>query len=181
MFDIRGVMNRLQLDTVCSCVVRAILDAIFGRAGPESGDSTPDRVRRADSMLRKFRDGVLARTPRGKVITEAIAQTAPDVSRVLSQDPIAFSLAVDLLEPWVDASAGIGLLSRKIDGHTVKTAHALAERVVSVCPELGEQIDPLVGLISKYEGSSVVRLIGSVRKPKISKVDKGRPSPKRKR
>ena len=54
--------------------------------------------------MRNFRDGVLERSAVGTMISQAIAQTAPDVSRVLALDPTAFGLAVDLLTPWVGAS-----------------------------------------------------------------------------
>lgn len=167
MFDIQAVMNRLNLEPVCNCVLRSLLDAIFGR-----NDSTSDSaasVKRSDAMLRRFRDGTLARTSRGKKIAESISETTPTVARLLAQDPKAFELTVQLLEPWVDARSSAQLLVRKLDDETVKHAHALADHVATKCPELADRILPLVETIDKYQGQSIVRMIGQVPKAKLRK------------
>ena len=126
---------------------------------------------RADRMMRNFRDGVLAQSTVGKVIAEAIAETAPDVSRVLALDPIAFGLAVDLLEPWAKASTSLAVLNRKLDEKTIATATELVERVVRLAPDTKNRILPLLEELRKNEGQPVRKLIGTHRAPRIPKVE----------
>ncbi len=172
-FDIGGVMAQLRLDTVCACVVRALLAAIFGRSSAStdsaSGGVTQRLVRSSEKMMRRFRDGVLARSSVGKTIAEAVAQTAPDVSRVLAQDETAFGLAVELLEPWARASTSLTVLQRKIDEQTVRSAVALGKRLMQLCPETAERIEPMMNLVQEAEGAPVRKLIGSIRAVKLPK------------
>jgi len=173
-FDIGNVMAQLNLDTVCSCIIRSILDAIF--TSNVEGASAPGfvagQVMRADRMMRSFRDGVLAQSTVGKVIADAIAETAPDVSRVLALDPIAFGLAVELLEPWAKASTSLAVLNRKLDEKTVATATELVERVVRLAPDTKKRIEPLLEELRKSQGQPVRKLIGTYRQPRIPKVDR---------
>ena len=178
-FDIGNVMAQLNLETVCTCIVRSILEAIFGRSA--AGASTGDSAERAERMMRRFRDGVLANSTAGRVIADAIAETAPDVSRVLALDPVSFGLAVDLLEPWAKASTSLAVLKREIDEQTVITATELVERVVSLAPDTKTRLRPLLDALRKSEGQPVRRLIGSYRPPAIPPVERTRRSPRKRR
>jgi hypothetical protein len=177
-FDIGGVMAQLGLDTVCTCVVRALLAAIFDR-GPANADfvrvgTTQQFVRRAERTMQRFRDGVLARSSVGKIIAEAVAQTAPDVSRVLAQDETAFGLAVDLLEPWAKASTSLAVLQRKLDERTVRLAVALGKRIIQLCPDTAKRVEPMIKLVQEAEGTSVRELVGSLRTEKLPKVNRAK-------
>lgn len=165
-FDLAGVMAQLRLETVCNCVLRALLDAIFGsrreadrEVSNESGGRMI-RTRLAEGMMRRFRDGVLAHSSVGKSIVEAVSETTPDVARVLSQDPVAFGLAVDLLRPWAAASTSLAVLVREVDSETVRTARELADRIVELSPETQDRVRPMVELLERHEGQSVRKLIG---------------------
>lgn len=177
MFNINAVMNQFNLELVCTCVARQIVRAILrsNRADSDVGATTDD--------LRRFRDSVLSRTPRGRRIADAVATAAPAMARVLTLDPVALGLAVELLEPWVDERAGMRLLTRKIDDETVERARKLATHVSEFDPSLGELLDPTCTLLEQYQGKSVTRLIGSIRKPKVitwnDQQPPRRPSPKR--
>jgi hypothetical protein len=173
-FDIGNVMGQLNLDTVCSCIIRSILDAIFTNTaeGAAAPGFAAGQVMRADRMMRNFRDGVLAQSTVGKVIAEAIAETAPDVSRVLALDPIAFGLAVDLLDPWAKASTSLAVLNRKLDEKTIAAATELVERVVRLAPDTKNRIEPLLEELRKSEGQPVRKLIGTYRAPRIPKVER---------
>jgi hypothetical protein len=178
-FDLGGVMGQFQLDTVCNCVLRAILDAIFGpgrwaRELSSGGEST-QLTRHAEGVMRRFRDQVLSRTKVGKQIADAVAQTAPDVSRVLSQDPIAFGLAVDLLRPWATASTSFAVLAKEVDADTIRTARELAERVVQLAPETEERIRPMLELLEGREGEPVRKLLGRQAVPKLPPVERAKP------
>lgn len=175
-FDITNVMAQLNLETVCTCVLRSLLQAIFGVRAEREADPgfIMGNVRQAESMMRSFRDGVLEQSSIGRMIAEAVAETAPDVSRVLALDPIAFGLAVDLLEPWARASTSLAVLGRNLDDKTVATAMELAERVIRLVPETEERIRPLMEVVRKSEGLPVRKLIGTFRPPRLPKVERAR-------
>lgn len=175
-FDITNVMAQLNLETVCTCIVRSILDAIFGRRA-EGADFGRASAARAERMMRSFRDGVLANSSTGKVIADAIAETAPDVTRVLALDPISYGLAVDLLEPWAQASTSLAVLKRTIDEQTVLTATELVERVTGLAPETKARLRPLLDALRKSEGAPVRKLVGSYRPPAIPPVERARKRP----
>ncbi len=169
-------MAQLQLDTVCACVVRALIAVIFGR-DRDSADvdfvsvrTSQLFVRRSEKMMRRFRDGVLARSSVGKIIKDAVAQTVPDVSRALAQDETAFGLAVDMLEPWVKASTSLAVLQRKVDKNTVKSAITLGKRIIQLCPGTAKRIEPMIELIQKAEGVPVSKLIGRLQRRKLAKI-----------
>jgi hypothetical protein len=182
-FDVANVMAQFNLSTVCSCIVRSILEAIFGPsfAGASAGRGSSAAAERAERMMRHFRHGVLERSSAGKVISEAIEQTAPDVSRVLALDPIAYGLAVDLLEPWAKASTSLQVLNRPLDAQTVSTATELVERIAQLAPETEERLRPLIAALQRSEGEPVRKLVGSYRPPTIPKVERPRAARRRKR
>jgi hypothetical protein len=132
-------------------------------------------------MMRHFRHDVLERSSAGKVISEAIEQTAPEVSRVLALDPVAFGLAVDLLEPWAKASTSLAVLKQPLDAQTVSTATELVERITRLAPETEQRLKPLVAALQKSEGEPVRKLIGNYRPPTIPKVERPRSTRSRKR
>ena len=175
-FDIANVMAQFNLDTVCSCIVRSILEAIFGPsvAGASAGRGSSAAAERAERMMRSFRDGVLANSSTGRVIADAIADTAPDVSRVLALDAISFGLAVELLEPWAKASTSLAVLRRDVDAQTVATATELIERIARLAPDTGKRLSPLLDGLRKSEGQPVRRLIGTLRTPSIPEVERPR-------
>jgi hypothetical protein len=171
-FDIGNVMAQLGLETVCTCIVRSILDAIFGRQAERTSGATRESVMRAEHMMRSFRDGVLAQSTAGKVIADAIAETAPEFSRVLSLDPTAFGLAVDMLEPWAQASTSLAVLNRPLDEKTVAAATQLLDRIVKVSPETKKLIGPLAAELKKNQGQPVRKLVGTFRPERIPKTEK---------
>ncbi len=180
-FDLAGVMGQLRLETVCNCILRSILDAIFGRnreadreAGSERGGRM-DHTRQAEGMMRGFRDGVLAQSSVGKSIVEAVADTTPDVARVLSQDPAAFGLAVDLLRPWAAAATSLEVLNRELDPETVRRARELAERIMELSPETQGKAREMVELLERNEGQPVMKLIGRLSTRRMPDVERANP------
>ncbi|HEX6299740.1 MAG TPA: hypothetical protein VF148_04675 [Acidimicrobiia bacterium] len=164
-FDIGNVMTLMNLETVCTCVVRSILDAIFGRGSADASgySSTAELVARSESMMRQFRGSVLEKSSVGKTIASAIAETAPEISRVLAQDPIAYGLAVDMLEPWAKEATSIRVLNKTLDETTISTAIELAERIMRLAPDTEEMIQPMIDLMRGSEGEPVRKLIGTYR------------------
>lgn len=171
-FDIGGIMSLWRLETVCACVLRSLLEAIFGRRFETrelAGDETAANVRFAERMMRSFRGGVLARSPVGRRISDAVSQTAPDVSRLLIEDPVAFGLAVEMLEPWATAATSAAVLNREIDARTIANARALADHVSRVAPDSTKTVQPMIDLLGKSEGRPVRKLLGRLTAAKLPK------------
>jgi hypothetical protein len=176
-FDISNVMGQLNLDTVCTCIVRSILQSILtGSAQRTSTAFVGAEVGRSERLMRQFRDRVLAQSTIGKAISEAIDDTTPEVSRVLAHDPTAFGLAVELLEPWALASTSLEVLNRTLDERTVKAATELVERVTKLAPETEKRLRPLVDEFAKNAGQPIRKVIG-YRAEKLPKLE--RPPEKR--
>ena len=55
--DINAVFGALDLETVCTCVARAIIRAIFGSQGAEGRDAS-GLLRTKERQLRRFREGL---------------------------------------------------------------------------------------------------------------------------
>ena len=91
---------------------------------------------------------------------------------MLALDPIAYGLAVDLLEPWAKASTSLAVLRQPIDAQTVSTATELVERITRLAPETEERLKPLLAALQKSEGEPVRKLVGNYRPPTIPKVER---------
>jgi hypothetical protein len=96
---------------------------------------------------------------------------APDVSRVLTLDPAAFGLAVELLEPWAKAATSLAVLNRTLDEKTVTTAVELVERIMRLAPDTEKRIRPLLNELRKNESQPFRKLIGTYRPERIPKVE----------
>lgn len=168
-FDIGAIMGLFPLETICNCVVRSLIASVFGQEAREAESTrtelTRNRVRVAEKMMRRFRAGVLERSTVGKVISKSVAQNAPFASRVLAEDPVAYGLAVEMLEPWVKASTSLAVLNQPIDERTVGLANELAKRVTERYPDKAEQIEPMLELLRENEGAPVRKMIGRLRIP----------------
>lgn len=156
--NINTVFASMDLTTVCTCVIRAIIEAIFGRSGTRA-EARSIEVSHAEHRLRRFRSRVLDASRTGRAVSEFVTRNAPHLTNALLADDETFGLAVRTLEPWVLASTSLEVLDRPIDAATIEAGTALARRVVRQCPELGE-IEPLAQLLKEAEGKPVRTLLG---------------------
>jgi hypothetical protein len=111
--DINAVFGALDLTTVCDCVVRAILRAIFGRGAADGGSATG-----LERQLRRLR-ARLADTAFGATIDDLVSREAATAGRILASDDDAFELAVKVLAPLAGRTSLTQLLETPLDDETV--------------------------------------------------------------
>jgi hypothetical protein len=157
--DINAVFGALNLETVCTCVARAIIRAIFGERAREAGDraagGTSNDLRRPERELRKFRSRVLAESKYGRVLNELISEDAALAGRILAADDAAFAAAVGALQPLRHEVSYLELLDRPIDAQTVERLTELTEHVARRDRELGKRLKTVMGTLRALEGSTL--------------------------
>jgi hypothetical protein len=160
--DINAVFGALDLETVCTCVARAIIRSIFERPWPELPKLPPippvlgPELRRRERDLRRFRARVLARSKYGKVLDELIAENAATGGRILAEDDEAFGAAVRALAQLGEYEASyLELLERPIDARTVEHLTELVGHVARRDRELGAKLKRVVGTLRQLEGSTL--------------------------
>ena len=160
--DINAVFGALDLETVCTCVARAIIRAIFDRLWPEKPRLPPippvlDReLRHLERELRRFRSRALAGSRYGSVLDDLIAENAARGGKILAEDDEAFAAAVRALTPLADYEfSHVELLEKPIDAKTVEHLTALVARVAQHDRELGTKLRKVVGTLRQLEGSTL--------------------------
>jgi hypothetical protein len=158
--DINAVFGALNLETVCTCVARAIIRAIFealSREGPFRPPPILDKeLRRRERDFRRFRSRVLATSKFGRVLDELIAENAARGGRILAEDDEAFAAAVGALTPLAQYEVSyLELLNNPIDASTVERLTQLAGHVGRSDRELGAKLKRVVGTLRKLEGSTL--------------------------
>jgi hypothetical protein len=154
--DINVIFNQLNLTTVCDCVMRALIEIIFGATErASSGGLTSRQVRFKEVQLRRFRDQVLRAAPFGKVLAEFITSEAAELSQAIQEDDESFGLAVRTFAPWVTKHTNLDVLEAKLDPETVKSFARLSDRIARVRPNLKEKMFALKTAITAVEGRTV--------------------------
>ena len=157
--DINAVFGALNLDTVCACIARAIIRAIFGAPGEEataaSASAASSGLRRRERELRKFRSRVLAQTRYGKVLDALITEDAALGGKVLAEDEEAFAAAVRALRPLRHEASYLELLDKPIDSQTVERFSELADHMARRNREVGARLKGVVGALRQLEGSTL--------------------------
>ena len=125
--DINSVFGALNLETVCTCVARAIIRAIIealSREGPFRPPPGLDELRRRERDFRRFRSRALAASKYGRVLDELITENAARGGKILAEDDAAFGAAVRALQPLGDYEVSfLELLDKPIDAKTVEASH----------------------------------------------------------
>lgn len=165
--DINAVFGALNLSTVCTCIARAIIRAIFS---PAERQIETD-VRRREKELRKFRARVLAPAKFGGTLDELITEDAALAGKVLAEDEEAFAAAVRALQPLRYETTYLELLERPIDAQAVEHLTALAERIAGRDRETGERLKRVMETLRGLEGST----LGHVLQVGIEDAPKRRP------
>jgi hypothetical protein len=164
--DINAVFGALNLATVCTCVARAIIRAIFRRLWPELPPLPPIPpvldfdLRQRERELGRFRSRVLATSKYGRVLDELIAENAARGGKILAEDDEAFEAAVRALAPLAEHERSyLELLDRPIDAKTVESLTELADHVARSDAELGKTLRRVVRTLRRLEGSTLRRVL----------------------
>jgi hypothetical protein len=156
--DINAVFGALNLNTVCTCVVRAILRALFSGRGMDQA-AEQRLVRRKERQLRALRSRVVRKTRFGKAFDDFVSADAATLAGVLLADDEAFGLAVRALGPWLELRTTLDMLEAEIDPETVATVRRLTDVLAKQAKELRPQLAAVNDAVGKAEGKSVGALL----------------------
>jgi hypothetical protein len=159
--DINAVFGALDLTTVCDCVARAIIRAIFGREVANERDAPS-----LERQLRRMR-ARLADTEFGIAIDDLITREAATAGRILASDDEAFELAVKVLKPLAGRASLTALLETPLDDETVAAIGDLAAMFGQRDRRLGREVKVIHGVLRGLQGSTlgeVLKAAGTQRK-----------------
>jgi hypothetical protein len=161
--DINAVFGALGLQTVCACIARAIIRAIFAAERQEASLAPvavgSAELRRRERELRKFRLRALAQSKYGQVLDQLITEEAALVGKTLAGDEEAFAAAVRALQPLRHEVSYLELLEKPIDPETVERLTEFAEHVARRDRELGARLKTVMGTLRQLEGSTLGRIL----------------------
>ena len=152
--DINAVFGALNLTTICTCVVRAILRAIFGAEGIDEG-AMQRLIRRKERQLRSLRSRVVTQTRFGKALDQFVSTNASTLAGALMDDDEAFGLAVRALDPWLTKRTTLDMLETEVDPETVATVRRLTEVLGKHAKKLRPQLEAISGAVAMAEGKTV--------------------------
>ncbi len=133
--DINAVFGALNLETVCVCVARAIIRAIFS-AGAEADSlgaawrpGGRSMLHHKERQLHAFREQMLTGGKFGEGLQNLIKAQAARVGQILAEDEEAFRLLVRALRPLVTKPTMHDILETKLDRETVENLLKFSSRV----------------------------------------------------
>ena len=151
--DINAVFGALDLTTVCDCVARAIIRAIFGRAAAEevSAAGLERQLRRLRARLRDFDFGV--------EIDDLVAREAATVGRILASDEEAFELAVAVVQPLARRASLTKLLATPLEDDTIAAIGQLGAVLGQREPRLGRDLRAVHTALRGLRGSTLAEVL----------------------
>lgn len=160
--NINAVFGALNLTTVCACVARALIRAIFGSNRVE--DSVNDRlVRYKEVQLKRFRWNVLDAGRFGGTINNVISREAGRVGQILNEDEEAFGLLVRALRPWVIMPTNLDIMEARFDDETIDNLTRFAKRVARRNKELAAQFAAVQAILESIRGATVGQVLRSTK------------------
>jgi hypothetical protein len=172
--DINAVFGALNLETVCNCVARALIEAVFGSSQVmEAGGSAARPLVRKERQLRQFRTKVLRATAFGKAVDKLLTTRTAQLAQVIVEDEDAFGLAVKMLEPWIRHRTNYEVLEAKIDAQTVENFGRFADRAGKVNRNLRNELLMVKYAMTAVEGKKVRSVLRSAKLGKPPTKGKG--------
>jgi hypothetical protein len=159
--DINAVFGALNLSTVCTCAVRALIRAIFGRELAERGGEAK-LIATKERQLRALREQVRGSRV-GKGLDDFVSREAARLTQAVLGDPKAFGLAVRALEPLLRHRTVLDMLEMEIDPRTAENVTRLVQQVRKRTrdKELRSQLDATGKAVGAAAGTSLEKLLGS--------------------
>jgi hypothetical protein len=147
--DINAVFGALDLATVCDCVARAIIRAIFGREAVGLGSPVG-----LESHLRQLR-ARLGDTRFGADIGDLVTREAATAGRILATDDEAFELAVKLLRPLAGRASLAEILETPLDAEMAAAVSRLTAVFGQHDRRLGREMKAIHGVLRGLLGSTL--------------------------
>ena len=160
--DINSVFGALRLTTVCDCVARAIIRAVFASEGIDRA-ADENLVRYKERQLRRFRLAVLERGRFGNTLNAMIKSQAGRVGRILNEDEEAFGLLVRALRPWVAKPTNFDIMTAKFDDETIDDLTRFAKRIARRDKNLAPQFLAVQAILESVRGATVGEVIRSTK------------------
>ncbi len=159
--DINAVFGALNLTTICTCAVRALIRAIFSTGLAEGGGEETKLIAAKERQLLALREHVRG-TRVGKGLDDFVSREAAQLTEVLLSDPKVFGLAVRALEPLLRQQTLLDMLETEIDPQTAETVTQLVEliRKGTRDKELRAELERTGKLIGAAAGTSLEDLLG---------------------
>jgi hypothetical protein len=164
--DINAVFGSVNLTTLCTGAVRALIRAIQGISEAEEASEAAIRaVRSKGQQLRRLRVE-LGRTSFGKQLDEFVTAQAAELSAVVLLDDEAFVLATRVLEPWIRRRTNFDILEARIDRATIDGFRRFATRAGRMAPDVRAQLQAIAAALEAAEGKSVRQVLRTARLPR---------------
>ena len=159
--DINAVFGALNLTTICTCAVRALIRAIFSRERLQ-GAHEIELIAAKERQLRALRDH-LRETSVGTKLDDFVSREAPQLTDVMLRDPKVFGLAVRALEPLLRQDTVLDMLEMEIDPGTAETVTQLVGEVRRRTrdKELRSQLEVIGKMVAGATGSSLGKFLGA--------------------
>lgn len=158
--DINSVFGALNLSTVCNCVARAVIRAIFGSSRVD-GASSERAVRSKEKQMRQFRARLLESGKFGAIANSVITKEAARVGQVLNEDDEAFGLLTRALEHWVMMPTNLDVVEAKFDEETIELLRKFSRRVVRNNRKLAPQFAAVELVLAAIKGRTVRQVLRS--------------------
>ena len=158
--DINAVFGALNLVTLCTLAVRALIQSLGGREASADEVARP-AVDRKEAQLRSLRERVLRPTAFGKAFDDFVSTEAAVLSQILLEDEDAFGVAVRTLEPWLRKRTNYEILESEVDADTVAHVAQLTRLLARRERRLRPQLGAMQAALAAAQGSKVRKLLST--------------------
>lgn len=156
--DINAVFGALNLGTICNCIARAIIRAIFQseRAG---GAEASGLIRDKERQLRRFREQIERSGRLGHSVADLVNSETARVGHVLFTDDEAFGLLVEALRPLVVQPTNLALSRARVNAEIVAALIAFSARVAKQVPALKSRMALAKTVLTAVKGMTVQQIL----------------------
>jgi hypothetical protein len=158
--DINAVIGALNLSTVCTCVARAIIRAIFGAELIESRDISRFLYFK-ERQLKYLRYSIFREGRFGELIENQIKAESARVGQIIAEDDEAFGLLVKALRPLVKKPTNYEILKTKLDRDTLDNLMKFSGYISRRSRDLKPTISLAQEILKELEGQTIEQVIRS--------------------
>jgi hypothetical protein len=155
--DINAVFGALNLATICTCVVRALIRASVAR--DQLDERTLQVSKRKERQLRYLQEQMRSSRGLASIVESVISTEAARLGKLLADDEEAFKAASRALEPLLSAATNQDLLATRLDKGTLEALLRFGAIVGRKSRDLKPIADLGIGLVKELEGKTVATVL----------------------